>query len=84
VLTGSADDSIPTQYPTATAAFLQNAGMDVSYYSQPGGIHRLVTLLPILELAWNDMLHGVVRAPPARALGNIVLPAMIPASNFKP
>ncbi|HVR47112.1 MAG TPA: hypothetical protein VMT95_10835 [Candidatus Binatia bacterium] len=84
VLTGSADDSIPTQYPIATAAFLQSAGMDVSFYSQPGGIHRLVTLLPILTLAWSDMLHAVVRAPPAQALGNITLPAMIPTSNFKP
>jgi pimeloyl-ACP methyl ester carboxylesterase len=83
VLTGSADDSIPTQYPTATAAFLQSAGMDVSFYSQAGGIHRLVTLLPILTLAWNDMLHGVVRAPP-QGLGNVALPMMIPTSNFKP
>ncbi|HEY6326824.1 MAG TPA: alpha/beta hydrolase-fold protein [Candidatus Cybelea sp.] len=84
VLTGSADDSIPTQYPTVTAAFLQSAGMDVSFYSQPGGIHRLVTLLPILTLAWNDMLHAIVRAPPAQALGNVTLPTMIPTSNFKP
>ena len=83
VLTGSADDSIPTQYPTATAAFLQSAGMDVSFYSQPGGIHRLVTLLPILTQAWDDMLHGIMRAPPPQ-FGNLVLPTMIPTSNFKP
>jgi len=83
VLTGSADDSIPTQYPTATAAFLQSTGMDVSFYSQSGGIHRLVTLLPIVTLAWNDMLHGVVRAP-QQALGSVTLPATIPASNTKP
>ena len=67
VLTGSADDSIPTRYPTATAAFLQEAGLDVSFYSQPGGIHRLVTLLPILTLAWSDMLGQIVRAPPPRS-----------------
>jgi dienelactone hydrolase len=83
VLTGTADDSIPTQYPTATAAFLQAAGMDVSFYSQPGGIHRLVTLLPILTEAWSDMLHGIVRAP-QQALGSVTLPSAIPASNFKP
>ena len=83
VLTGSADESIPTQFPTATAAFLQSAGMDVSFYSEPGGIHRLITLLPILTQAWNDMLHGVVRAP-QNALGSLSLPSMIPASIFKP
>jgi dienelactone hydrolase len=83
VLTGSADDSIPTRYPTATAAFLQAAGMDVSFYSQPGGIHRLVTLLPILTEAWDDMLHGVVRAP-QQAMGSITLPSMMPTSNLKP
>ncbi len=83
VLTGSADDSIPTQFPTATAAFLQAAGLDVSFYSQPGGIHRLVTLLPILTEAWNDMLHGVVRAP-QQSLGSMTLPSAIPTSNFRP
>ena len=83
VLTGSADDSIPTQYPTATAIFLHNAGLDVSFYSQPGGKHRLVTLLPILTQAWNDMLHEIVRAPPA-AVGKISLPSAIPMSMLKP
>jgi len=83
VLTGNADDSIPTQYPTVTAAFLQSAGMDVSFYSQPGGIHRLVTLLPILTLAWNDMLHQIVRSPPP-ALENVTLPSSIPMNALKP
>ncbi len=83
VLTGSADESIPTRYPTATAAFLQEAGLDVSFYSQPGGIHRLVTLLPILTLAWSDMLGQIVRAPPA-AVGNITLPSAIPMSGLRP
>ncbi|MFZ0031186.1 MAG: hypothetical protein WAK84_04865 [Candidatus Cybelea sp.] len=83
VLTGSADDSIPTQYPTATAIFLHNAGFDVSFYSQAGGKHRLVTLLPILTQAWSDMLHEIVRAPPA-AVGNISLPSAIPMSMTKP
>ncbi|HZY96128.1 MAG TPA: hypothetical protein VFE35_03405 [Candidatus Cybelea sp.] len=83
VLTGSADDSIPTEYPTSTAAFLQSAGLDVSFYSQPGGIHRLVTLLPILTQAWNDMLHEIVRAPPP-GLGSIKLPPTIPMGALKP
>ena len=83
VLTGSADDSIPTEYPTSTAAYLQSAGFEVSFYSQAGGIHRLVTLLPILTQAWNDMLHGIVRAPP-QSLGSIKLPSMIPTNALKP
>jgi pimeloyl-ACP methyl ester carboxylesterase len=83
VLTGSADDSIPTEYPTSTAVYLRAEGLDVSFYSQPGGIHRLVTLLPILTLAWNDMLHQIVRAPPP-SLGNVRLPTSIPMGALKP
>lgn len=83
VLTGSADDSIPTQYPTATALFLRAAGLEVSFYSEPGGVHRLITLLPILTQAWNDMLHEIVRTPPP-AVGNISLPSAIPATMLRP
>lgn len=83
VLTGNADESIPTQYPTATAVFLRNAGFDVSFYSQQNGIHRLVTILPILELAWSDMHSEIVRQPPP-ALGNVVLPSSIPMNALKP
>ena len=83
VLTGSADESVPTQYPTATAAYLQSAGLAVSFYSQPGGVHRLVTLLPILTQAWSDMLHEIVRAPPP-GLGRAALPSSIPMSALKP
>ncbi len=83
VLTGSADDSIPTHYPTSTAEYLRSAGLAVSYYSLSGGTHRLATLLPILTLAWDDMLHEVVRTPPP-ALGNIELPSSIPMSALKP
>lgn len=83
VLTGSQDDSIPTQYPSATAAFLRSAGLGVSFYSLPGGTHRLVTLLPILVQAWNDMLHGVVRAPPA-SFGDLKLPGVIPTLTLRP
>ncbi|HEY6449796.1 MAG TPA: hypothetical protein VIX60_03860, partial [Candidatus Cybelea sp.] len=83
VLTGSADESIPTQYPTATALFLHAAGLDVSFYSEPGGIHRLVTLMPILTQAWSDMLHEIVRAPPATE-GAISLPSVIPMTGLRP
>jgi pimeloyl-ACP methyl ester carboxylesterase len=83
VLTGSADDSIPTLYPTSTAVYLHRAGLDVSFYSQPGGIHRLITLLPILTLAWNDMLHQIVRAPP-ESLANLQLPSLIPMRALRP
>jgi predicted esterase len=83
VLTGSDDDSIPTRYPTATALYLQSAGINVSFYSQRDGRHRLITLLPILRLAWNDMLHEIVRAPSQR-LGNVTLPSSIPMGALKP
>jgi predicted esterase len=83
ILTGSADASIPTQYPSATAAYLQAQGFDVSFYSQPGGIHRLVTLLPILTDAWIDMLHQIVRAPP-EGFAAMKLPTSIPMSAMKP
>ncbi|MBV9718655.1 MAG: hypothetical protein JOZ77_05005 [Candidatus Eremiobacteraeota bacterium] len=64
VLTGSNDETIPTRYPTATAAFLTREGFEVSFYSQRGGTHVLASLLPILTQAWDDMLHEIVRAPP--------------------
>jgi poly(3-hydroxybutyrate) depolymerase len=82
VLTGSADDSIPTKYPTQTAAFLQGSGLAVSFYSQPGGVHRLITLLPILSQAWDDMLRGIVRSPPPVA-DRFTLPSA-PADAMKP
>jgi predicted esterase len=82
LLTGSADESVPTQYPTATAAFLHAAGFDVSFYSAPGGTHRLVTLVPILAQAWSDMLNRVVH-PPA-GFGNASLPTTMPADSLKP
>lgn len=83
VLTGTADDSIPTQYPSTTALYLRSEGFEVSFYSQPGGSHRLVTILPILTLAWNDMLHQIVRTPP-EGFGAINLPAAIPFTDVKP
>ena len=83
VLTGTHDDSIPTQYPMATAGFLRSAGMQVSFYSLPGATHRLITLLPILTQAWNDMVHGVVRAPP-ESFGFMKLPGEIPTMTLRP
>jgi predicted esterase len=83
VLTGSDDDNIPTQYPTATAIFLQGSGLPVSFYSQPHGTHRIVTLLPIFTQAWTDMHRGIVRSPPP-ALGGMTLPASQPSMSLKP
>jgi predicted esterase len=82
VLTGSADQSIPTQYPTSTAAFLQSRGMPVSFYSQPGGLHRLITLLPVLMQAWDDMHGGIVRASPPM-LGQVPLPLTAPSGTLE-
>lgn len=83
VLTGTGDQSIPTQWPTATANYLALAGLDVSFYSQRGGTHHLATLLPILTQAWSDMLHQAVRAPPAN-LASPPLPGAIPMNPMKP
>jgi S-formylglutathione hydrolase FrmB len=83
VLTGSADDSIPTQYPTVTAVYLRDQGLPVTFYSQPGGKHRLFTLLPILTQAWDDMHHGVVRTPFQLSSG-LSLPAAPPNQTLKP
>jgi predicted esterase len=82
VLTGIKDESIPTEYPTITASYLSRQGVPVSFYSLPNGIHRLISLLPILTLAWSDMLHGVVRSAPP-ALGNAMLPTQAPATGMK-
>lgn len=84
VLTGTDDQSIPTKYPTLTAQYLMQHGIAVSFYSQPGGIHRLITLLPILQRAWGDMLHGVVRSPPPSPSGPVQLPIATPPQPKKP
>ena len=63
ILTGARDESIPTQYPTTTAVFLRNAGIPVTFYSDPTATHRLYTLRTILAQAWEDMEAGVVRTP---------------------
>jgi S-formylglutathione hydrolase FrmB len=84
VLTGSDDDSIPTQYPTATAVYLNASGIPVSFYSQPHGTHRIVTLLPIFTQAWDDMHRGIVRSPPP-ALGGMALLSVPPkGATLKP
>jgi predicted esterase len=83
VLTGTDDQSIPTRYPSVTAAYLNQAGLDVSFYSQPGGIHRLITLLPILAQAWSDMEHQIVR-PFSLAVGNLRLPSSPPPMSLRP
>ena len=57
VLTGSADESIPNTISDGDRGFsCTRPDVDVSFYSEPGGIHRLVTLVPILTQAWSDML----------------------------
>lgn len=83
VLTGSEDQSVPTYFPSSSANYLHTMGMDVSFYSQPGGTHRLFSLLPILTLAWNDMLTQIVRAPPV-VFSDLQLPSVMPMVILKP
>jgi pimeloyl-ACP methyl ester carboxylesterase len=63
VLTGALDDNVPTLYPTATAIYLRDAGLPVTFYSARDGTHALYTLRSILALAWSEMERGVVRSP---------------------
>ncbi len=83
VLTGARDQSIPTQYPTATAVYLRDMGLPVTFYSEPEGTHRLFTLLPILKQAWSDMLAGIVRTPAELGQG-FTLPNNAPAMSVRP
>lgn len=63
VVTGARDDNVPTLYPTATAIFLRDSGLQVSFYSKLDGTHSLYSLRSTLAQAWNDMERGVVRLP---------------------
>jgi S-formylglutathione hydrolase FrmB len=63
LLTGARDDNVPTSYSTATAIFLREAGLAVTFYSEPDGTHALSSLRSILSRAWTDMERGVVRLP---------------------
>ncbi len=60
-LTGKNDTVVPTSYTTLSAGYLAFWGEPVSYYQQSDGTHWLQTLAPIVDLAWNDMHHDVVR-----------------------
>jgi predicted esterase len=82
VLTGALDETVPTQYPTATAVFLRDRRVPVTLYSQPNGTHRLVTLLPILTQAWDDMAQGIVRTP--TVVGTFPLPVAGPVKGLLP
>ena len=63
ILTGARDDNVPTLYPTATAIFLRDAGLPVTFYSQPDGTHSLYSLRSIISQAWTDMEGSIVRSP---------------------
>ncbi len=77
VLTGARDDNVPTQFAESTATFLHDAGIAVTFYSQPDGTHALSSLQPILTRAWSDMERGVVR-PPINLPGGATLPEAVP------
>ena len=63
ILTGARDQTVPTSYLIATAIYLRDAGLPVTFYSQFNGTHELYSLRQIISEAWNDMEHGVVRYP---------------------
>jgi predicted esterase len=63
VITGARDDNVPTSFSTATAVYLRDAGLAVTFYSQPDGTHSLYSLRSVLSRAWTEMESGVVRTP---------------------
>jgi dipeptidyl aminopeptidase/acylaminoacyl peptidase len=82
VLTGTLDDNVPTQFSVATAIYLRNRRVPVTFYAQPDGTHRLISLLPILTQAWDDMAQGIVRTP--TIAGDFTLPGIGPARGLQP
>ncbi len=76
VITGTLDDSIPTQYPQGTAAYLASVGIPTGLYIEPAGTHGIYTLMPSLTRAWTDMLAG--RLGGVVPGGTSALPAMAP------
>jgi pimeloyl-ACP methyl ester carboxylesterase len=62
VVTGTADESIPTSYPQNTAFYLSGVGIATGLYIQRGGTHYIPTLWPMLQEAWHDMIAGRIRA----------------------
>jgi predicted esterase len=82
VLTGTLDDNVPTQFSVATAIYLRNQRVPVTFYAQPDGTHRLISLLPILTQAWDDMAQGIVRTP--TIAGDFTLPGIGPARGLQP
>jgi len=55
--------TVPTAWPTATALFLRDDGLKVTFYTDPNGTHELYSLRSILSQAWADMEAGAVRLP---------------------
>jgi predicted esterase len=82
VLTGTLDDNVPTQFSMATAIYLRAKLVPVTFYAQPDGTHRLISLLPILTQAWDDMSKGIVRTP--TIAGDYTLPGIGPARGLQP
>jgi S-formylglutathione hydrolase FrmB len=62
VVTGTADESIPTAYPQNTAVYLSRAGVATGLYIQPSGTHYIPTIMPMITQAWQDMMAGKIRS----------------------
>lgn len=56
---GSDDPLVKAQYVKGASGYLSANGVDSHYYEERGGVHSLVSLLPSVQRAWNDMLAGV-------------------------
>jgi hypothetical protein len=67
---------VPTSYSTATAIYLRDAGLAVTFYSDPNGTHALRSLRAIFAQAWSDMEQGAVHLPVGLS-GNADLPSAV-------
>jgi S-formylglutathione hydrolase FrmB len=63
LVTGERDSIVPTLWPQLTASYLRDAGLQVSFYSEPDGTHDLRSLSAALAQAWTDMERGAVQIP---------------------
>ena len=83
VLTGDNDESIDPKYTTESAQYLAMSHIDVTFYDQHDGTHRLVTLLPILSRAWHDMHDGTVHQMAVTDMPSFNLSFSISEPSFK-
>jgi len=78
LIVGSDDPVIKAQYVRGATAYLNDNGVEASYYEQPRGVHSLQSLQPAVERAWRDMFSGVRNVAPG-----FDLPSPVPTGSTR-